>query len=64
MTGFALVTARRDAIFPQRFPPPRLRPMRPALAIAAALALVLSCAPAVAPAAEEALRAHGGPVAR
>ena len=36
--------------------------MRPALAIAAALALVLSCAPAVAPAAEEALRGHGGPV--
>ena len=36
--------------------------MRPALAIAAALALVLSCAPAAAPAAEEALRGHGGPV--
>ena len=36
--------------------------MRPALALAAVLALGISCAPAVAPAAEEALRGHGGPV--
>lgn len=36
--------------------------MRPALAIAAALVLALSCAPVVAPAADEALRGHGGPV--
>ena len=38
--------------------------MRPALAIAAALALGIACAPVAAPAAEEALHGHGGPVAR